>query len=332
MAGRAACAGRKLRAAGSLAPGVFLCACSGPQSALDPAGREASEVATLFWVMLAGAAAIWLAVMGAAIFANRFQKTPIDDRAGLRIILWAGAIVPTLILALLLAYGLRLMPLLRAGDPALTVHVSGEQYWWRVAYERPDGSRVDSANELRLPAGRPAEIVLDSADVIHSFWIPALAGKLDMIPGRTNRLVLHPERVGTYRGVCAEFCGRSHAYMAFPVTVMPPDEFEAWLTREAAPAQPLVPPTADAGAFLANGCGGCHTVRGTPATGTIGPDLTHVAGRATLGAGMFANTSENRRRFVAEAETLKPGVRMPSFGMLKAAELDAIAGYLGSLR
>ncbi|MCK0207946.1 cytochrome c oxidase subunit II [Starkeya koreensis] len=321
-----------MRVAGSLAPGVFLCACSGPQSALDPAGREASEVATLFWGMLAGAALIWLAVIGAAVFAGRVQKEPIGDRAGLRLILWAGAVIPTLVLAALLAYGLRLMPVLRAGEASLRVHVSGEQYWWRVTYERADGTRIESANELRLPAGRPAEIVLDSADVIHSFWIPALAGKLDMIPGRTNRLVLHPERIGTYRGVCAEFCGRSHAYMAFPVVVLPPQEFEAWLAREAAPAEVPATSTTDTGAFLANGCGGCHAVRGTAASGTIGPDLTHLASRLTLGAGMFANTSENRRRFVAEAETLKPGVRMPSFGALAPAELDAIAAYLGSLR
>lgn len=307
--------------------GLLLGACSGPQSALDPAGREAAEVARLFWVMLAGAAIIWLAVIGTAVFAGRFQKTPLGERAGLRIVLWAGAIIPTLILAALLTFGLRLMPVLRAGEPALTVHVSGEQYWWRVTYRTAQGE-VETANELRLPAGRPAEILLDSADVIHSFWIPALAGKLDMIPGRTNRLVLNPERTGTYRGVCAEFCGRAHAFMAFSVEVMEPAAFEAWLARERAPAAA----TADSGAFLANGCGGCHSVRGTPATGTIGPDLTHVAARPTLGAGLLANTPANRRRFVSETEKLKPGVRMPAFGALEPDQLDAIDAYLGSLR
>ncbi|MFT0858735.1 cytochrome c oxidase subunit II [Ancylobacter sp. G4_0304] len=308
--------------------GVLLGACSGPQSALDPAGREAAEVATLFWVMLAGAAFVWLVVIGAALFGSRWQRQPLSERGGLRIILWAGAVFPTVVLALLLAYGLRLMPVLRAGEPALTIHVSGEQYWWRVTYTGRDGARIETANELRLPAGSAAEILLDSADVIHSFWIPALAGKLDMIPGRTNRLVLHPERIGTYRGVCAEFCGRSHTFMAFPVVVMEPAAFEAWLAREAAPAAS----TAVDGAFLANGCGGCHSVRGTAATGTIGPDLTHLADRQMLGAGMFANTDENRRRFVAEAEEVKPGSRMPSFKALPPADLDAITAYLGSLR
>ncbi|CAA0096529.1 Cytochrome c oxidase subunit 2 [Starkeya nomas] len=303
-------------------------ACSGPQSALDPAGREAAEVATLFWVMLAGAAVIWLQVIGAALFGSRWQKQPISERGGLRIILWAGAIFPTLVLAVLLAYGLRLMPVLRTGEPALTVHVSGEQYWWRITYRRPDGAMIESANELRLPVGLPVEVTLESVDVIHSFWIPALAGKLDMIPGRTNRLVLNPERLGTYRGVCAEFCGRSHALMAFPVVVMEPADFSAWLSQQAARAAR----TADDGAFLANGCGGCHAVRGTEATGTIGPDLTHLADRLSLGAGMFENTPENRRRFVAETERLKPGVRMPSFGSLPEGDLDAIVAYLGSLR
>ncbi|MCJ8142253.1 cytochrome c oxidase subunit II [Ancylobacter sp. A5.8] len=307
---------------------MMLGACSGTQSALDPAGREAGEVATLFWVMLVGAAVIWLAVIGTAVFASRWQGRPVSERAGLRLVLWGGAIVPTLVLAALLAYGLRLMPALRAGEPALTVEVTGEQYWWRVSYRGPDGAAIESGNELRLPAGHAAEILLTSADVIHSFWIPSLAGKLDMIPGRTNRLVLHPERIGTYRGVCAEFCGRSHTFMAFTVIVMEPAAFEAWLARQAAPAATA----ADEGAFLANGCGGCHSVRGTPATGTIGPDLTHLADRAMLGAGLFANTPENLRRFVAEAEEVKPGSRMPSFGMLPPQDLDAITAYLGSLR
>ncbi|HEY9214683.1 MAG TPA: cytochrome c oxidase subunit II [Ancylobacter sp.] len=306
---------------------MLLGACSGSQSALDPAGREASEVALLFWVMLVGAAIIWLVVIGAAVFGGKWQKQPLSERAGLRIVLYGGAVIPTIVLAALLAFGLRLMPMLRASEPELRIAVSGEQYWWRVTYRAPDGSKVENANELRLPAGRAAEIVLDSVDIIHSFWIPALAGKMDIIPGRTNRLVLHPERTGTYRGVCAEFCGRSHAFMAFPVVVMEPAAFEAWLAREAAPALSK----ADNGAFLANGCGGCHTVRGTQATGSIGPDLTHFADRQSIGAGILPNTPDNRRRFVAETETLKPGVRMPSFGALPPAELDAIAAYLGSL-
>lgn len=318
---------RSTAGAALVAVGVAVSGCAGPQSALDPAGREASDVLVLFWVMLAGAAAIWLAVMGAAVFASHVKSRPISDRAGLRIVLWAGAIVPTLVLAVLLVYGLRLLPVLRAAEPSLRIEVSGEQYWWRVTYLAPDGRRVESANEVRLPVGQAAEVTLDSVDVIHSFWIPALAGKMDMIPGRTNRLVLQPERVGTYRGVCAEFCGRSHALMAFPVIVMDEVDFRDWLQREAGPAA-----GGDPGAFLASGCGGCHTVRGTEAAGRIGPDLTHLDSRRSLGAGTLDNSGDNLRRFITQTEVIKPGSRMPSFGALPAADLDAIATYLGGLQ
>lgn len=308
--------------------GLLCGSCSGTQSALDPAGHEAAEVLTLFWVMLVGAGLIWAVVIGAAVFGGRFQKKPIDERTGLRIVLWAGAVFPTVVLAALLVFGLRLMPVLRAAEPALRIEVSGEQYWWRVTYLGPDDTRIESANELRLPVGRAVELILTSADVIHSLWIPTLAGKMDIIPGRTNRLVLRPERTGIYRGACAEFCGRSHALMAFPVVVMEPAEFDAWLARETAPASP----GGDPGAFLASGCGGCHTVRGSEAAGTIGPDLTHLADRRTIGAGILPNTPENLKRFIADTERVKPGVRMPSFGMLPGADIEAIAAYLGSLK
>src|SRR5690606_16989244 len=145
----------------------------------------------------------------------------------------------------------------------------------------PGGAPVESANELRLPVGQRVELQLTSPDVIHSFWVPALAGKMDMIPGRTNRLVLEPSRTGRFRGVCAEYCGASHTFMAFTVEVREPAAFEAWLTQQAAPAHTT---EEDEGAalFLKNGCGACHTVRGTPAAGRVGPDLTHFASRPTL--------------------------------------------------
>jgi len=319
---------RSRQAALVLAGATVLAGCSGPQSALDPAGWEAEMVAQLFWVMLIGAAIVWAIVIGAAVFAGRFQKTPISEKAGLRIVLWAGAVFPTIVLAALLVYGLRLLPMLRAPGADMTVEVSGEQFWWRVTY-RPEGRpAVASANEIRLPVGASVEFVLTAPDVIHSFWIPALGGKIDMIPGRTNRLILKPTKAGTYRGACAEFCGESHALMAFPVIVMKPAEFNAWLEGQGADAASQASPAA----FLANGCGGCHTVRGTPATGTIGPDLTHIAGRQTIGAGILPNTPEYLGRFIAATETIKPGSRMPSFGMLPDADAASIVAYLGSLR
>jgi cytochrome c oxidase subunit 2 len=202
-----------------------------------------------------------------------------------------------------------------------------------VRYLAADGSVVESANELRLPVGEPVEFRLQSPDVIHSFWIPAIGGKMDMIPGRITRLTLTPTTSGVFRGVCAEYCGTSHALMGFPVVVLEKLEFARWLMRQAEPAPvPAEPRTARGqDLFLANGCGACHTVRGTPADGVLGPDLTHVGGRLSLGAGMLPNETDDFVRWLARTAELKPGVHMPAFGMLPADELDALAVYLDGL-
>lgn len=306
---------------------TFLAGCAGRQSALDPAGEESMHLARLFWLMLAGAAIVWILVIGVAVFASRFQKQPLGDRAGLRLILWGGAVLPTLVLAGLLIHGLKLMPVLRAPGADLRIDIVGEQFWWRVTY-RPEGAApVVSANEVRLPAGARVEFRLDAPDVIHSFWIPSLGGKMDLIPGRTNRLTLRAERPGIYRGACAEFCGTSHALMAFDVVVLEREAFAAWLAQEAAGAR-----ATQGDAFIGNGCGACHTIRGTAANGLIGPDLTHFGSRRSLGAGTLPNSRENLMRFITETEAVKPGVRMPSFRALPPADVAAIADYLGSLK
>ncbi|HEX2100440.1 MAG TPA: cytochrome c oxidase subunit II, partial [Candidatus Synoicihabitans sp.] len=243
---------------------------------------------------------------------------------------------PTVVLALLLSYGLGRMPELIAPAPegALRVRVVGEQWWWRIQYEVADGEWVELANEVRLPVGRPVEFELESPDVIHSFWIPSLGGKMDLIPGRRNRLLLEPTRTGTYRGVCAEYCGESHALMAFNVVVSEPEEFERWLQQQRTTAREPTLSQAIAGrdAFFATGCAACHAIRGTEARGTIGPDLTHVGGRTTLGAGILPNTPESFIRWIAETDRVKPGVLMPHFGMLPREELAAVAAYLESLQ
>lgn len=302
--------------------------CAGPQSSLDPSGDEAGRVAELFWLMCAGGAAILALVLGIALYATYGKSRPHGERFAHGFVVVAGILLPILVLAGLLVHGLSLMVRARApADPGLRIAVSGEEFWFRVAYERPGQGPVESANEIRLPVGRRVELALTSPDVIHSFWLPALAGKMDMIPGRTNRLVIEATRPGTFRGACAEFCGSSHALMAFTAVAMEPADYEAWLAREAAPAA-----ARDAAAFLRNGCGACHAVRGTEAVSQVGPDLTHLAARPTIGAGLMANTPENLRRFVAEVDRLKPGARMPGFRMLPAGELDAIVAYLGRLR
>jgi cytochrome c oxidase subunit 2 len=313
---------------------LALTACSGPQSALDPAGEGAARIADLFWIMTGGALLIWVLVIGVVVYATRIAPGPHSERVGDALLFWGGLVFPTVVLGGLLTFGLALMADLRAPGDGLKIRVSGEQWWWRVDYHMPGrGAPVSSANEIRLPKGQRVEFELTSPDVIHSFWIPSIAGKVDMIPGRTTRLVVLPTRTGAFRGQCAEYCGESHALMAFSVEVMEPPAFEQWLAQEAAGARE--PATAEAARgrelFGQVGCGGCHAVRGTAAEGTIGPDLTHIAGRATLAAGILPNERDALVHWIMETETIKPGSRMPSFGALPADHVEAIAAWLEGL-
>ena len=315
---------------------VGLGGCDGPQSALDPAGRAAEQIARLFWVMAGGAAAVWLAVAALAVYAVRGAKTAKEERLAKFLIIGGGAVVPTVILAVVLVYGLAMMPglLARAPEGSLKVAVTGEQWWWRVRYQPPDGGEVVLANEIRLPVDTTVEFHLDSPDVIHSFWIPALGGKMDMIPGRKTRLVLEPMRAGIYRGVCAEYCGTAHALMAFSVVVMEKEDFARWLDEQRQPAPEPAELVTVRGRdfFFTNGCSACHAVRGTTADGVVGPDLTHVGSRLTIGAGILPNEPDAFQRWLGQTDKLKPGVQMPHFGMLPPEELHAIAAYLESLK
>jgi cytochrome c oxidase subunit 2 len=321
----------------ALVGALLVAGCRGPQSALDPAGRGAERIADLFWWMTTGTLIIWLAVIGLAVYAIRIRHEAHSRRTADLLIIGGGAVLPTVVLTGLLAYGLALLPDLVGPVPAgtLQIAVSGEQWWWRVRYFTPggNGATVDLANEVRLPVGERVEFHLQSPDVIHSFWVPSLGGKIDMIPGRTNRLVLEPTRTGTFRGACAEYCGTSHALMSLYVVVLEPADFAAWLARQQEPARPPVLPLAARGQelFLANGCGACHTVRGTPADGVVGPDLTHVGSRLSLGAGILPNDPEAFRRWIAHTEGVKPEVLMPAFGMLPPEDLQALAAYLDGL-
>lgn len=332
----------KPRQAWLLSASGWLLGCSGPQSALDPAGREAEELALIFWWMTAGCLLIWVASMGLALYAA-FASRSRSMAFAKRLIIYGGAAIPAIGLTVLLAYGLALLPefLAPAGPGSLRIAVTAEQYWWRVRYlpeagvtdrAAPQGP-IELANEIRLPVGQEVEFLLDTPDVIHAFWIPSLAGKVDVIPGRQTRLRLLPTRAGTYRGACAEYCGASHAWMAFSVVVQERAEFDAWLAAQARPAVEPTEPAAQEGwrVFAANGCGACHAVRGSSADGVVGPDLTHVGGRLSLGAGLLPNQLVDFGRWVAETDALKPGVHMPAFGMLTAPELRALATYLESL-
>lgn len=313
--------------------------CAGERSSLDPAGVEAERVADLFWIMLAGAVVIWSFVIGLGIYVTRKSPQPRSERTGLHLIVWGGCVFPTVVVTGLVVWSLDLMPELRRAADGPTIAISGERFWWRIAYDveggpgvvrnLPEGG-VPSANEIWLPLDRRTEILLSSPDVIHSFWVPALAGKMDAIPGRVTRLVVEPTRAGSYGGACAEFCGDTHAQMLLRAVVVPEDEFRAYVESQAAPAAVTEGPGLDL--FLRHGCAACHTVRGTPAAGVVGPDLTHVGGRETIAAGVLAATVENIASFIASPDHAKPGVEMPAFGMLPETEIASIAEWLGSLK
>lgn len=306
------------------------------QSALDPHGTHADVIATMGWVLFIGATLIFAVVMALTAYAAFASPT---RRAWLG---WRGTVIaggiafPVVTLTALLIYGFASARTLVAGAPAaLRIEVIGERWWWRVHYVDAAGTvQLATANEIRIPIGVVVEFVLKSNDVIHSFWAPNLAGKLDMIPGRVNSYRFAAQRPGAYRGQCAEYCGAQHALMAFFVVAMPRDEFEAWYGRRSKPAEePVVALRARGKAlFLENGCGACHTIRGTPASGLIGPDLTHVGGRLTIAAGTFPTNVGTLAGWIAAAQHLKPDNLMPSFGNLRGEELRAVAAYLEGLK
>jgi len=316
-----------LRVVSAAGVGLLLAGCEFEQSALHPAGRDAEELSGLTWFMFAGAVVVWSIVMGVTVYAVLGRKRPRTERFADLFILGGGVAFPTICLAILLVYGLSLLPSWTSADaPGVRIHVKAEQYWWRLGYELPDGRVLETANELHLPNDVTAEFVLTSTDVIHSLWIPALGGKMDAIPGRTNVLRLTPTKAGTYRGVCAEFCGPSHTFMAFPVVVHQPADFAAWLEAERTPA------AAGSELFAASGCDACHTIRGVAETGKVGPDLTHFGSRTTIGAATLPNTRENLLAWLADPQRIKPGAAMPGYASLPEADRTAIADYLMGLK
>jgi cytochrome c oxidase subunit 2 len=314
----------------------LLSGCSGTQSALDPAGEEAAAIYTLFFVMVVGGTLVWLSVVGLLLHAARRREVPWREETAGRLIAWGGVAFPVVVLLALLAYAVWLMPairpwLARVAPAPETIEVTGEQFWWRIRYPASQGmAGFETANELRLPVGSRTAFSLEAADVIHSFWIPALGGKMDMIPGRTNTLSLSPTKTGVFRAPCAEFCGTSHTLMAFSVIVMEPADYMAWQRAQAAGD---VPGGGEGEQLFArHGCAGCHGVRGVTGPATLGPDLTFFGQRQTVGAGTLANTTENVARFIRDPGAVKPGAKMPAFDMLPSKDVAAISDYLVGLK
>lgn len=322
-----------------------------PPPALDPAGPFAEPVNLLSWVLLMVSGLVLLIVFAALILAlagpTRWRKA-----LGRPWLVWAGGLAfPTAVLSALLVYGLGLTAQL-SQSPApgeLRVRVTGEMWWWRVTYLDEAGrEQLRDANEVHIPTGQPVVFELEAADVIHSFWVPRLGGKRDMIPGRRNLLRLQADRPGVYAGQCAEYCGGPHALMGFVVIAHEPEAYQAWRAERAdrafspEPAPEPAPQPAPGPApepkleargeqvFADAGCGACHTIGGTSANGLAGPDLTHVGSRRTLGAGILPNNRGTLAAWIADSQAIKPGNRMPAYPVLSGRDLGALAAYLES--
>jgi len=307
---------------------------------LDPEGPAAESMADLWWLMLALGVAVFVVfavVLALGLFRTRPPEVPEPGaEAPGRFGAWmigAGVAVPLVVIAVVFAATVQTMRAVPTTAPegALVIDVIGHQWWWEVHYPEED---VTTANEMHIPVGRPVALRLTSADVIHSFWVPALGGKLDMLPDKVNTLVLEADEPGEHVSRCAEFCGLQHTLMGMVVVAEAEERFDSWVAARRQPAAALGEPAVRRGhdVFLgAGGCASCHTVRGTAAAGTVGPDLTHFASRPTLGAAPVANTPENRAEWVADPHALKRGVAMPA-AQLSGEELEAVLAYLGSLR
>lgn len=299
----------------------------------QPHGPAAGRINELWWVMFWIAVVVCVTVfvlLGLAIWRRRSggaRSAPLSER----FVIVAGAIVPATVLVGLLVYSLGTNRVLAAppADEALTIEVIGHQWWWEVRYPE---SGVVTANEVVIPVGERVRLELTSDDVIHSFWVPNLNGKMDLIPGQVTELPLEASRPGEFFGYCAEFCGLQHAKMNMVVAALEPADFDAWLAGQAGPAPAPASALAQEGrqVFLGSACVYCHTVRGTNASGRLGPDLTHVASRSRLGAGAIPNTRGNLAGWIVNSQTVKPGNRMPPM-YLSGPELQALLAYMETL-
>jgi cytochrome c oxidase subunit II len=315
--------------------GLQLAGCGGDSpSTLDPHGTGATRVAGLWWLLFWIATAVAVVVfslLAVALARRRGEDVRIREGGGTGLVVVGGAVLPAIILAVVFIVGVRdQAELARTPATGLTIEVLGHDWWWEVRY--PDEGVV-TANEIHVPVGRPVRFRLFSTDVNHSFWVPQLMPKKDLLAGQWTETWGTATRGGVYRGQCAEYCGLQHANMAFLVVADAPADFDRWLAAERAPAVAPVTEPARRGqdAFLRNSCASCHTLRGTAAAGRLGPDLTHFGSRRTIGAATVPNNRGNLGGWIANAQTVKPGNGMPP-QPLDPDELQAILAYLESLR
>lgn len=312
-----------------------------PLQYLVTAGPHADPATALTWGLIAlslGVTAIFTVAVIAAIAVRRVRGASTDTApsSGTSGMWWIYAGIPLTVAALIVAlvWTMQVMAAIDApaGPPRVAIEVTGRQWWWEVHYPAAAGAAaVVTANEIHIPAGQPVLVRLGSDDVIHSFWVPALAGKTDTIPGRVNLTWLQADRPGTYRGQCTEFCGMQHAHMAFAVVADPPAAFARWRATQALPAAMPAGEAAVGQHVFMGHCAGCHAVVGSAAHGQKGPDLTHLMSRTTIAAGLLDNNVNTLSGWISDPQALKPGARMPPT-WLSGPQLHAVVAYLGTLQ
>jgi cytochrome c oxidase subunit 2 len=332
----------------TLAAATLLCASCGPangQNMLRPGGPAARTLADangFILILFAAVTVVMWILIGWIALRRRGTLTehaPWNAGGDLRWVFIGGMLVPILILGGVFVLGLRTMAAFPMGDqmhgPAPQVRVIGHQWWWEVQYLYGDVSeRILGANEIHIPVGQQVDIDLESHDVIHSFWVPEIHGKVDLIPGMVNRIRIQADRPAVFRGECAEFCGPQHAHMILAVRADAPADFEKWLRHARQPAATPPDPLAQEGmrVFMNGPCALCHTIRGTDAHGLVGPDLTHVGSRLGIAAETLPNNLASVEAWVTHAQSLKPYSQMPSLSMFTGEEARALAAYLRALQ
>jgi cytochrome c oxidase subunit II len=314
-------------------------------SALDPQGPGAARLAELWWVMFAFGTAVFLLVVALLVAAllrgRRGTSATVPDSyggdTGRRWPIWGGIVLPLVVIGIVFGYSTYTLAALDGppGEPAIEVHLVGRRWWWEVSYPREG---ITTANEIHIPVGVPVQLQLESADVIHSFWVPELHGKVDLIPTRINHLTLQADQPGVYRGECAEFCGLQHAHMGLMVVAQSMEDYTTWLAAQQQSAATPTDPAAVQGqaVFMSAGCVFCHTVRGLDdksidrSSVDLGPDLTHLNSRLTLAGASLTKNEGNLAGWIVDAQHVKPGSLMPNMP-LNSQDLQTLLAYLATL-
>jgi len=320
--------------------------CGGIQNAINPAGPQAHNLSRLWWLMFTVCAVVFVLVMIALLLSLRnrtlAETTPMleppqeQERRRRNVVISAISVTVIIMFVFLVASfsAGRSMTAGLANKNGLAIEVTGHQWWWEIRYDDVDASNIfTTANEIHIPVGVPVTFTLRGADVIHSFWVPNLAGKKDLIPGKINTIWLQADKPGVYRGQCAEYCGLQHAQMALWVVAEPQEQFNAWRQNQ---TQTSVSPASDSQKrgqqiFLSSTCVMCHAINGTPAGSNIGPNLTHIGSRNTLAAATMANTREHLVQWIKDSQSIKPGNKMPQ-NNLSDPDLQSLIDYLQSLK